>query len=133
MQIRGYLLLIIMLVSFVFSPSSLQTCRVNQARNRPPLDLLADGRHLANRAQEEAESYRENYRSPIPVASLAERLGLYCQAYTLYSSVRPFGIAAVLAGVDRAKGPQLFCIEPNGVYWVCLLILLCNSDGKIEL
>ena len=28
--------------------------------------LLADSRHLAKRAQEEAESYRQTYRTPIP-------------------------------------------------------------------
>lgn len=51
---------------------------------------------------------------------LADRLGLYMQAYTLYSSVRPFGVTAIL-GCDDAKsssgGPGLYMIEPNGVYW----------------
>merc|ERR1711990_1164535 len=79
--------------------------------------LLADGRHLGNRATEEAENYREQYHSPAPVKILADRLGLYCQAYTLYSSVRPFGLSAILGGVDKAYGPSLFCIEPSGVYW----------------
>jgi len=56
---------------------------------------------------------------------LAERLSLYFQAYTLYSSVRPFGLSALVAGWDSpadpskaATGsPQLFCVEPSGVYW----------------
>lgn len=41
---------------------------------------------------------------------------MYVQAYTLYSSVRPFGISSVLGGVDD-DGPQLYMIEPSGVFW----------------
>jgi 20S proteasome subunit alpha 7 len=78
--------------------------------------LLADGRHLANRASDEAQNYRDTYHSPAPLASLADRLALYVQAYTLYSSVRPFGISAVIAGLDKG-GPQLFIIEPSGEYY----------------
>ncbi|KAG8965933.1 hypothetical protein FRC03_012769 [Tulasnella sp. 419] len=78
--------------------------------------LLADGRHLANRARDEAENYRDTYRSPSPVKALADRLGLYVQAYTLYSSVRPFGISSILGGIDK-EGPQLFVVEPSGVFF----------------
>jgi hypothetical protein len=50
---------------------------------------------------------------------LADRLGQYCQVYTLYSSVRPFGLSALLGGVDPETGKAgLYCIEPSGVYWV---------------
>jgi 20S proteasome subunit alpha 7 len=70
-------------------------------------------------------------------------MGGYLQAYTLYSSVRPFGITAIVAGwdselelpvdgevgsgpsigaggkVDGKKygGPGLYMIEPSGLYW----------------
>lgn len=71
----------------------------------------ADARHLANRAREEAASYRDNFESPIPASVLAERLALYIQAYTLYSSLRPFGVQTILGIED-----QLFMIEPSGVY-----------------
>lgn len=47
---------------------------------------------------------------------LADRMGLYMQAYTLYSSVRPFGVTAIMGVVDKS-GPALYMIEPNGVYW----------------
>lgn len=38
------------------------------------------------------------------------------QAYTLYSSVRPFGITLIMGCVDK-NGPALYMTEPNGVYW----------------
>ena len=48
---------------------------------------------------------------------LAERLGSYMQVYTLYSSVRPFGISSIVGGVDD-DGPSLYVIEPSGVFYV---------------
>jgi hypothetical protein len=44
-------------------------------------------------------------------------VGSYVQAYTLYSSVRPFGVSTIVAGVD-GTGPQLFVVEPSGVFYV---------------
>jgi 20S proteasome subunit alpha 7 len=66
------------------------------------------------------------------------------QAYTLYSSVRPFGVTSIVGGWDsetellvdgqvgtgpsvgaggkakdlKAGGPGLYMIEPSGLYWV---------------
>ncbi|KAI4273282.1 MAG: hypothetical protein LQ337_004752 [Flavoplaca oasis] len=105
--------------------------------------LIPDGRHLVSRARDEAASWRTNYKCPIPSSSLAFRVGSYVQAYTLYSSVRPFGVTTILAGWDsetesrvdgqvgsRPKaasggqrnaikdgGPGLYMIEPSGLYW----------------
>ena len=73
---------------------------------------------------------------------LAERMSLYFQTYTLYSSVRPFALSAIIAGWDSpdvAEGgkvqpdrgmPRLYCIEPSGVYWVsrfrCVAVRVCG-------
>ncbi|KAK0206649.1 20S proteasome subunit [Desarmillaria ectypa] len=84
--------------------------------------LLADGRHLANRARDESSNYREQFRTPPPLKSLADRLGLYVQAYTLYSSVRPFGISTILGAVDK-NGPSLYVIEPSGVFYACIYFI----------
>ena len=62
--------------------------------------LVPDGRHLTSRARDEASSWRRTYKAPIPTSALASRLGGYVQAYTLYSSVRPFGITAIMGGWD---------------------------------
>jgi len=78
--------------------------------------LLADGRHIANRARDEASNYRDIYNSPPTLKTITDRIGLYVQAYTLYSSVRPFGISSILGAVDK-DGPQLYVIEPSGVFF----------------
>lgn len=51
-------------------------------------------------------------------------MGQYVQMYTLYSSVRPFGSSVIIGTVDK-EGPQLYMIEPSGVYWVRLTKTLC--------
>ncbi|KAJ3193702.1 hypothetical protein HK101_004331 [Irineochytrium annulatum] len=78
--------------------------------------MMADGRHLAQRTREEAESYRNFYKTSIPGKILAERVAQYVQAYTLYSSVRPFGTGTILAAMDKS-GPSLFVVEPSGVHY----------------
>ncbi|MCJ1243867.1 putative proteasome subunit alpha type-7 [Trapelia coarctata] len=105
--------------------------------------LVPDGRHFVSRARDEASSWRSTYKGPIPIKALASRLGGYVQAYTLYSSVRPFGVTAIIGGWDseaelpvdgqvgsgpksgsggkatdaKAGGPGLYMIEPSGLYW----------------
>ncbi|KAJ3103433.1 hypothetical protein HDU97_010179 [Phlyctochytrium planicorne] len=79
--------------------------------------LHADGRHLISRVRDEAEQYRNFYKSAVPGKIIAERAAQYVQAYTLYSSVRPFGTAAILATMDKRQGPGLYLVEPSGVYY----------------
>ncbi|KAK9323014.1 nucleophile aminohydrolase [Lipomyces orientalis] len=78
--------------------------------------LTPDGRHFVSQGRSDAYSWRGLYKVPISVTSLTDRLAGYVQAYTLYSSVRPFGISAIIGGVD-ASGPHLYTIEPSGAYW----------------
>lgn len=76
--------------------------------------LVPDGRSLVDLARDDAAKWRQNYGDAIPVKSLAERMGLYVQAYTSYSSVRPFGVTAIIGGLDPQDGPVLYMIEPSG-------------------
>ncbi|ODQ55318.1 N-terminal nucleophile aminohydrolase [Saitoella complicata NRRL Y-17804] len=78
--------------------------------------LVPDGMHFVKRAREEAGGWRKNYKERISGKVLAERMGGYLQAYTMYSSVRPFGIAGIIGAVDE-DGPQLYMVEPSGLYW----------------
>ncbi|KAL7753992.1 putative proteasome subunit alpha type-7 [Sorochytrium milnesiophthora] len=78
--------------------------------------LHADGRHLVGRAREEAVNWRNTYKQPVSGRALVDRLSMYVQAYTLYSSVRPFGSSTIIGAVDK-DGPCLYMIEPSGVYY----------------
>jgi 20S proteasome subunit alpha 7 len=105
--------------------------------------MIPDGRHFIERARDEARAWRDTFKTPIATADLASRMGGYMQAYTLYQSVRPFGITAIIGGFDSAAetpvdgevgsgpscgaggkvagkthgGPFLYMIEPSGLYW----------------
>lgn len=79
--------------------------------------LIPDGKHFLNRAREEAASWRSQYKLPIGVPQLSDRMGQYVQAYTLYSSVRPFGISAIIGGGSIEEGTGLYMIEPSGAYY----------------
>ncbi|KAG9257989.1 proteasome component C1 [Emericellopsis atlantica] len=104
--------------------------------------MVPDGRHFVDRARDEAQSWRQTLKTPIPTSELASRMGSYLQAYTMYGSVRPFGITAIVGGVDgsgdevidgvvgsgpstgaggkvdgKHGGPFLYVIEPSGQYW----------------
>ncbi|KAH8556103.1 nucleophile aminohydrolase [Umbelopsis sp. PMI_123] len=78
--------------------------------------LQADGRYIVQSARDEAKSWRDNYRQPIPGKSIADRLGLFVQAHTLYSSVRPLGTGTII-GTYLDGEATLYMIEPSGVYW----------------
>lgn len=78
--------------------------------------LIPDGRHFVNRGRDEAQSFKALYKEPIGLEGLISRLGYYVQAYTCYNSVRPFGINAIVGGVD-STGPHLYMVEPSGIYW----------------
>ncbi|KAK3382801.1 nucleophile aminohydrolase [Lasiosphaeria ovina] len=85
--------------------------------------MIPDGRHFIDRARDESRSWRDTFKTPMPTADLASRMGGYMQAYTLYQSVRPFGITAIVGGFDseleaaKYGGPFLYMIEPSGLYW----------------
>jgi len=78
--------------------------------------LLPDSRQLVARARSESHQYKSSYGEEMPPDLLAERVGLFVHAYTLYWSIRPFGCAALLGVVDKeTKKPHLYCIEPQGL------------------
>ena len=55
---------------------------------------------------------------------MADRLGQYVSAYTLYSSVRPFGCSTIVGAVNEDGTSALYMIEPSGVYWVKLFFFV---------
>jgi 20S proteasome subunit alpha 7 len=80
--------------------------------------FLADSRQLVARARGEATQYKNAYAELMPPEVLAERLGLFVHAYTLYWSIRPFGCSVLLGCVDPdTKTPSLFCIDPSGLVY----------------
>eukprot|EP01111_Echinosteliopsis_oligospora_P013641 TRINITY_DN493_c0_g1_i1.p1 TRINITY_DN493_c0_g1~~TRINITY_DN493_c0_g1_i1.p1 ORF type:complete len:249 (+),score=67.85 TRINITY_DN493_c0_g1_i1:74-820(+) len=76
--------------------------------------LMADARQLVARGRHEARSYKQTYDDEIPTRILNERLSQFMQMYTLYASIRPFGVSVLLGGYDK-RGAHLYMVEPSGV------------------
>ncbi|CAK8697823.1 proteasome subunit alpha type-3-like [Clavelina lepadiformis] len=76
--------------------------------------LLTDAREVVDIARNEASNYRLQYGTPIPPKFLTERVAMYMHAYTLYSSVRPFGASVLIASYFNDEA-QLYMIDPSGV------------------
>lgn len=78
--------------------------------------LIPDARQLISRARDESRGYRQNFGEAIVPRILAERMGGFVHAHTVYWYLRPFGASILLAAYDQeAKRPELYCVEPTGM------------------
>ena len=49
------------------------------------------------------------------IETVAKHLADQSHQFTQYSGVRPFGVALIIAGIDR-KGTRVFVTDPSGTY-----------------
>jgi len=77
--------------------------------------LSSDARILVDKARQEAQINRLLYDEPMDVEVLTKKVSEVKQLYTQHAGVRPFGVALLIAGVDKF-GPRLFMTEPSGAY-----------------
>lgn len=78
--------------------------------------LLPDARALVTRLRYEAAEFRNKFGYAMPVAVLANKCGDLSQVYTQQAFMRPYGVFTMLGGVDDEKGPQLYKVDPAGLY-----------------
>ena len=78
---------------------------------------IPDGRHLMSHARSEATKFYKDFIIPISGRTLADRLSLYLNAYTLYNSVRPFGSCEIVSSYTPDEGFGLYMLEPSGLYY----------------
>eukprot|EP00754_Rhynchopus_humris_P011747 Rhum_TRINITY_DN14247_c18_g1::Rhum_TRINITY_DN14247_c18_g1_i1::g.77272::m.77272/K02727/PSMA3; 20S proteasome subunit alpha 7 len=74
--------------------------------------MLPDGKHLVQRAREEARQFLQTYGIPITGDMLVQRLCSYMHFFTI-SWYRPFGAALMIASYGT-DGPQLYVADPHG-------------------
>ena len=66
-----------------------------------------DARTQVDHARFFAQSNRLIYDEPVDVEGVAKNIADMAQQFTQYAGVRPFGVALILAGVDKS-GSALF-------------------------
>jgi proteasome alpha subunit len=103
-------------ISALFDPSSLEKIYlIDEHVAASPSGLLADARILIDYARDVSLSHRFLYDEPIDVEFLTKVICNLKQQYTQYGGARPFGVALLVAGIDR-HGARLFQTDPSGVY-----------------
>ncbi|OMJ73158.1 hypothetical protein SteCoe_28228 [Stentor coeruleus] len=78
--------------------------------------LLPDSRALVSRMRNEASDFKFKNGYFCPVQVLANRTGDLAQVYTQQAFMRPYGVISMLFGIDDELGPQLYKIDPAGMY-----------------
>lgn len=76
---------------------------------------IPDARTQVDHARFFAQSNRLIYDEPVDVEGVAKNIADMAQQFTQYAGVRPFGVALILAGVDK-NGSELFLTDPSGTY-----------------
>jgi proteasome alpha subunit len=76
---------------------------------------IPDARTQVDNARFFSQSNRMIYDEPIEVESVAKHLADQCQQFTQYAGVRPFGVALIIAGVDKS-GSTIYLTDPSGTY-----------------
>lgn len=76
---------------------------------------IPDARTQVDHARFFAQSNRLIYDEPVDVEGVAKNIADMAQQFTQYAGVRPFGVALLLAGVDK-NGVNLFLTDPSGTY-----------------
>ena len=94
--------------------------------------LAADARTLVDHGRVEAQAHRFRFDEPLRAESLTQALCDLAMSFGEGSEEaeadkragerkkvkmsRPFGVSLLIAGVDAARGPQLYHMDPSGTY-----------------
>jgi len=78
--------------------------------------MSGDARALVYRAREIAAKFKDANGYEIPVQFLSMKCANIGQVYTQHAYMRPYGVIAMFVSIDEEKGPQLFQVDPAGVF-----------------
>jgi len=76
---------------------------------------IPDARVMVDNARFFSQSNKLTYDEVTEVEAIAKHLADQSHQFTQYSGVRPFGVALIIAGVDK-NGTKIFVTDPSGTY-----------------
>ncbi|KAL0232054.1 hypothetical protein PCE1_003050 [Barthelona sp. PCE] len=76
--------------------------------------LTADGRVLVDKAREKSQIFRLTYADEPSCSYLSDQVARVMQKFTQSGGVRPFGVAALICGLDKDI-PKLYLVSAHGV------------------
>jgi proteasome alpha subunit len=93
---------------------------------------IPDARAEVDHARFFAQSNRLIYDEPVDVAGVAKNLADMAQQFTQYAGFRPYGVALILAGVDKS-GSSLYQTDPSGTYIGYDAVAIGNGSDQVNL
>ena len=92
---------------------------------------IPDARAQVDHARFFAQSNRLIYDEPVDVEVVAKNIADMSQQLTQYAGVRPFGVALIIAGVDKIGG-ELFLTDPSGTFIAYEAIAIGQGSDEVN-
>jgi proteasome alpha subunit len=92
---------------------------------------IPDARSQVDHARFFAQSNRLIYDEPVDVEGVAKNIADMAQQFTQYAGVRPYGVALILAGVDK-NGSSLYQTDPSGTYIGYDAVAIGNGSDQVN-
>ena len=93
--------------------------------------IISDARILIEKAQILSQEHRITYDSPIEPELVIKDIANIKQQFTQYGGARPFGVAIMLAGINK-KNPELYATDITGNYFSYTANAIGEEDEKMK-
>ncbi len=93
--------------------------------------ILSDARVLIDDAQVLAQQHRVTYNSPVDPITITKMIADKKQAFTQYGGSRPYGVAMLLAGVNKGKA-HLYTSDVTGNFFAYRANAIGENDEQIK-
>ena len=91
---------------------------------------IPDARILVDNARFFSQSNKLTYDESVDIETVAKHLADQAHQFTQYSGVRPFGVALIIAGVDK-KGARIFVTDPSGTYVPYAAVAIGGDSAEV--
>ena len=91
---------------------------------------IPDARIMVDSARFFSQSNKLTYDETVEIETVAKHLADQSHQFTQYSGVRPFGVALIVAGVDR-RGSRIFVTDPSGTYVPYTAVAIGGNSDEI--
>jgi proteasome alpha subunit len=92
---------------------------------------VADARQLIDFARRQAQVNRLRYGEAIGIETLTKEITDHIQQYTQVGGARPFGVALLIAGVEKGT-PRLYETDPSGTPYEWKAVSIGAERGDIR-
>lgn len=94
--------------------------------------ILSDARVLVQRAQLSSQQHKLMYDSPVNTETIVKEIADLKQNFTQYGGARPFGIAMLVAGVNKDETSHLYLTDVTGNYFGFKATAIGENDEKVK-